>query len=105
MFSAPFSIFSIKTALEPVFEKYDVDRAVLFGSYATGCATKQSDVDIIVDTDLKGFKLIELYCAVQDALGGINLDLFARYELVPGGRADLDITQTGKEIYRTDCRL
>ena len=47
----------------------------MFGAYEKGCVTKQSDIDIIVDTDLKGFKLMELYCAVQDALGGIDLDL------------------------------
>ena len=99
MSDLPLSVSYIRTALEPVFQRYGVDRAVLFGSYAKGCATKQSDVDIIVDTDLKGFKLMELYCAVQDALGGIDLDLFARYELIPGGRADWDIAQTEKEIY------
>lgn len=99
MSSALFSVFDIQTALEPVFQQYAVDRAVLFGSYAKGCATEQSDVDILVDTDLKGFQLMELFCAVQDALGGIRLDLFARYELVPGGRADLEIAQTGIEIY------
>lgn len=94
-----FSISSIEDKLRPVFKKYGVTRAVLFGSYAKGCATPMSDVDIIVDTDLSGFKFMELYCAVQDALDGIALDMFARYELIPGGMADLDISQTGKEIY------
>lgn len=96
----PLSLPQIRAALEPVFRRYAVRRAVLFGSYAKGCATEKSDIDILVDTDLRGLRLMELFCAVQDALGGMDLDLFARYELIPGGRADEEIRRTGKEIYR-----
>lgn len=80
MTNTTFSIDSIRNRLKPVFAAYGVDQAVLFGSYANGCATPESDVDIIVDTELRGFGLMELYCAVQDALGGVDLDLFARFE-------------------------
>ncbi|MBS7305730.1 MAG: nucleotidyltransferase domain-containing protein [Lachnospiraceae bacterium] len=34
--------------LRPIFDEYHVHRAVLFGSYAKGCATEKSDVDIPV---------------------------------------------------------
>lgn len=78
------SIDSISRVLKPVFDSFDVTKAVLFGSYAKGSATVKSDVDIVVDTDLRCFALMGLYCAVQDALGGIDLDLFTRYELIPG---------------------
>ena len=40
--------------LRPIFDEYHVRRAVLFGSYAKGCATEKSDVDILVDSGLIG---------------------------------------------------
>lgn len=40
----------IKRRITPVFEKYDVKAAFLFGSYARGDATDNSDIDIRVDT-------------------------------------------------------
>jgi predicted nucleotidyltransferase len=42
-------IDDIKGRLRPVFEASPVYRAILFGSYAKGLATEQSDVDIVVD--------------------------------------------------------
>ena len=93
------SIEIIKEKLAPVFESYHVTRAVLFGSYAKGTATPRSDVDLVVDSELRGFKLMELYCAVQDALDGVELDLFARYELKPQGRLDCEVKKWGVDIY------
>lgn len=34
--------------LRPIFQQYQVSRAILFGSLATGDASRRSDVDIIV---------------------------------------------------------
>ena len=93
------SIEIIKEKLAPVFEKHGATKAVLFGSYAKGTATEKSDVDLVVDTELRGFDLMELYCDIQDALGGIALDMFARYELIPGGRSDLEVQKWGMTIY------
>ena len=95
------SIEFIKEQLAPVFAKHGATKAVLFGSYAKGTATEKSDVDLIVDTELRGFALMELYCDIQDALSGIALDMFARYELIPGGRADLEVQKWGITIYGT----
>lgn len=39
----------IKLRLFPIFEKYHVRQAFLFGSYARGEATPESDVDIRID--------------------------------------------------------
>ena len=43
-----FSQQQIGDLLRPIFDEYHVHRAVLFGSYAKGCATEKSDVDILV---------------------------------------------------------
>ena len=43
----------IKRRLEPVFTVSGVKTAILFGSYAQGQATEDSDVDILVDSGLR----------------------------------------------------
>lgn len=45
-----YDINEIKRRITPVFKKYDVKAAFLFGSYARGTATNNSDIDIRVDT-------------------------------------------------------
>lgn len=54
----------LKNSVEPVFKRYDVAKAGLFGSMARGDSTEESDVDIIVEfkgekslLDLAGLKL------------------------------------------------
>ena len=44
-----YTIEEIKTILEPIARKYGVERVYLFGSYARGDATENSDVDLRVD--------------------------------------------------------
>jgi len=65
------SIEEVKSKVLPILKKYDITKASLFGSIARGEATKESDVDILVEfrgdkslLDLAGLK-IEL----EEALG------------------------------------
>ena len=61
-----YSIDEIKEKLNNVFQKYNLKKAYIFGSYARGEATDTSDVDILIDTadsdiisliDLSGFRI------------------------------------------------
>ncbi len=71
---ATLSIRDIKSKISPICNRYDVEKAYLFGSYARGEATEESDVDIRIDKgksqklrglfDVSGFQL-----ALMDALG------------------------------------
>jgi predicted nucleotidyltransferase len=60
----------IKSIVEPIAKKYGVERVYLFGSYARGDATDNSDVDLRVDKGaLKGvFALNGLYTEIQETL-------------------------------------
>jgi predicted nucleotidyltransferase len=60
----------------PIAKKYGVERVYLFGSYARGDTTENSDVDLRVDKGaLKGmFALSGLYSEIQEALQ-IKVDL------------------------------
>lgn len=65
-----YTIEEIKTIVEPIARKYGVERVYLFGSYARGDATENSDVDLRVDKgSLKGmFALCGLYTEIEKAL-------------------------------------
>lgn len=67
-----YTIDEIKVRVTPVAEKYGIPAVYLFGSYARGTATEESDVDLLVD--MTGVKLTGLfafgglYCDFEDAL-------------------------------------
>ena len=65
-----YTIEEIKSIVEPIARKYGVARVYLFGSYARGDATENSDVDLRVDKGaLKGmFALCGLYTEVDEEL-------------------------------------
>lgn len=65
-----YTIDELKTIVEPIARKYGVEHVYLFGSYAHGDATDNSDVDLRVDKgSLKGlFALCGLYTEIEKAL-------------------------------------
>ncbi len=71
-----YTIDEIKSIVAPIAKAHDVGRIYLFGSYARGEATAESDIDLRVDKGkLKGlFALGALYADLEDGLGK-RLDL------------------------------
>lgn len=69
----PYTIEEIKRRITPVAQQYRLAAVYLFGSYARGDATAESDVDLLVDLTGAGinslFQLGGLYTALEDALG------------------------------------
>ena len=63
-----YTLDEIKKRILPVIEKYDIPAMYLFGSYARGEATEESDLDFLVDTT--GTKLTSLL-----SLGALYCDL------------------------------
>lgn len=74
----PYTIEEITRRVTPVAKKYKLAAVYLFGSYARGEATAESDVDLLVDTTGAGLdtllKLGGLYSDLEDALE-ISIDL------------------------------
>ena len=64
------NISFIKQLAIPIFEKYGVSRASLFGSYARGENTEKSDVDILVEVseDKNLFDMMDIQFALEDVL-------------------------------------
>jgi Predicted nucleotidyltransferases len=65
-----YTIDEIREIVTPIARKYGVGNVYLFGSYARGEATDNSDVDLRVDKgSLKGlFALCGLYTEIEEAL-------------------------------------
>ena len=64
------TIDEIKKRIRPVCEKYNVKELFLFGSYARGEATEDSDVDfrLISGRDIDLFKMVGLRLDLEEVL-------------------------------------
>ena len=67
-----YTIQEIKNKVLPILEKYRIPAMYLFGSYARGDATEESDLDFLIDTtgtELTSLlRLGALYCDLEEAL-------------------------------------
>jgi len=75
--------FSEKAA--PIFEKYDIRYAGLFGSYARGEQKTESDVDILVKKGEKPLSLLD-FVRMKDELSRIfnkKVDIVSEGAIVP----------------------
>lgn len=88
----------IKTILQPVFMNHNVKKAILFGSYAKGIAKEQSDIDILLDSGLKGLAFFGLLEDVVTSLDK-NVDLLDVSQVAPDSEVDNEISKSGVIIY------
>ncbi len=89
----------IKTRLIPVFVHYGIKEARLFGSYAKNSATGKSDVDLYVDSNLKGMKFVGFMESVREALDDKDVDILDKAHVEKNSLVDNEITKTGEVIY------
>ena len=95
---AAYTVEQIKNILSPVFKAHRVRRAVLFGSYAKGTARAKSDIDILVDSGLRGLAFYGLLEDVSEALKN-EVDLLDVSQIRPESGVDRDIKSSGVVIY------
>lgn len=95
-----YQIHEIQNRLRPVFDAAPVYRAILFGSYAKGQATGNSDVDIVIDSrgELRG---IHFYGVLEDAVVALDkkVDLIELSEVRPGSPILDEISKEGVVLY------
>ena len=92
------TVSDARRMLAPVFDQYGVSKAVLFGSIVKGTATAKSDLDLLVQSDLKGLKFVGLIEAVREA-AGMPVDVFDVPHIERGSLIDREIQATGVTIY------
>lgn len=68
-----YTVTQIQQLTAPIIEKYAIPAMYLFGSYARGDASEESDIDFLVDTTGTGLtsllRLGELYCDLEETFG------------------------------------
>lgn len=88
----------IQKKLRPIFVEYGISSAILFGSVATGTDTENSDLDLLVDSGLRGLEFVGLIEAVRQAVG-MPVDVFDVTHIEPDSRIEQEIQMTGITIY------
>lgn len=94
-----FTVKEISDLLTPVFTNYGIKRAVLFGSYSKNSATPKSDIDLCVDSGLRGLKFVSFMESVKNAVGGKDVDIFDVSHIEKNSMVEEEIGRTGVEIY------
>lgn len=97
---------TIEAVISAVAEKFDPQRIILFGSYASGNPTPDSDLDLLVikETDLPHYKrAVPLRLLFQPAPCSIDFLVFTPQEVAKwNGTVNHIITkaiETGKVVY------
>ena len=73
----------LQTALPELARDFQVTRLALFGSYARGQQTEDSDVDILVEVDPTiGLRFVDLAERIESLLG-VHADVVSRRAIPP----------------------
>ncbi len=89
---------TLQTELRPIFASYGIKKAVLFGSVSKGTNTENSDIDIMVDSNLKGLKFLGFLESIKQIVG-TDVDLIDVSHIEKNSPVETEILRTGKVIY------
>ncbi|MBR5969864.1 MAG: nucleotidyltransferase domain-containing protein [Lachnospiraceae bacterium] len=92
------SLSDIKEGCNQVFQEYPISFAYLFGSYAKERAKENSDVDLLVATDLSGLRVFGLVDKIRQTLQK-NIDLVTTDQLCENKELLEEILKDGIKIY------
>jgi predicted nucleotidyltransferase len=94
------TIDDVVRIITPIIDSSPVKRIILFGSYAKGTNTSDSDIDLVIDSNgqLKGIDFFALSSKMAQALP-IEADIFELREIMPSSQMHEAITQEGVVIY------
>ncbi|MCC8097007.1 MAG: nucleotidyltransferase domain-containing protein [Eubacterium sp.] len=76
------TVDKISETVKPIAEKYQTEEIYLFGSYARGEATEESDLDFLVFGG-KNFKLTMIFALAEEFRQAFNkkIDVFEIHEI------------------------
>ncbi len=95
-----YTINDIKNLLYDILKSTDVEKAILFGSYAKNQPTATSDIDILIDSKgkIKGLKFYAIIDLIKEKLNK-EVDIIEKSEVDEGSIIDQEIQNTGVVIY------
>lgn len=79
-----YTVTELQGLLRPILKKYHAKGATLFGSYARGDATPESDLDIVVQGG-SGFHATDIFAIAEDLheISGKRVDIYEDSEINP----------------------
>lgn len=94
------SLEMIKETCTEVFNGYPVEFCYLFGSYAKGKASEESDVDLLVSTEISGLRYYEIVECLREKLHK-KVDLLNLKQLLDNEELLREVMKDGIRIFRT----
>ena len=92
------TVEKIKEICTEIFSSYNVDYCYLFGSYAKGKATENSDVDLLVCTEITGIAFYDLVEILREKLNK-KVDILNLQQLSENLDLVNEILKDGIKIY------
>lgn len=95
-----YSIEDIKNMIYEILANTEVEKAILFGSYAKNKPTKNSDIDILIDSKgkIKGLKFFAMVDKIREKLDK-EVDVIEKLEIDKNSKIEKEIEKTGVVIY------
>lgn len=95
-----YSINDIKQILSEILNNTDVEKAILFGSYAKNTQTKNSDIDILIDSNgkIKGLKFFAIIDMIKEKFDK-EVDVIEKSEIDKNSKIEKEIEKTGVIVY------
>ncbi len=88
----------IRTICRELFSGKDISYCYLFGSYAKGSATEESDVDLLISTTISGLDFYDLVESLRDSLRK-KVDVLKQEQLINNLQLVEEILKGGVKIY------
>ena len=92
------SLEDIKRVCADIFTSYQIDFCYLFGSYAKGHATGESDVDLLISTETTGLRYFEMTERLRQGLHK-KVDLLDLKQLLNNEELLREVMKWGIRIY------
>lgn len=95
-----YSVEDIKNMINEILKNTEVEKAILFGSYAKNKPTKNSDIDILIDSKgkVKGLKFFAIVDKIREKFDK-DVDVIEKIEIDKNSKIEKEIEKTGVVIY------
>ena len=95
-----YSIEEIKKILYEILKDTETEKAILFGSYAKNKPTKNSDLDILIDSNgkIKGLKFYAIMGTIKEKFNK-EVDVIEKSEVNKNSAIEKEIERTGVVVY------
>lgn len=93
-----YTVKDISNVLSPILMSYHIRKAILFGSYSKGVASEFSDIDLLVDSGLRGLRFVGFIEDIRKAVGK-DVDVLDVTHIVKNSNIEKEIEDSGVTIY------